>query len=150
MGEVVCLEASPAVRSWKMTSEDDTSSACSGRGSKVRELRVLKQQMSRAPPLSLSSKSDLHTREAEIPILTQLLLVLWPNRTRLVLPITWAEHLARRLKSAEKSTHPSHSSKSPVSPLSSLESASEWEENQHPSEGALWASCVLCSIKRLR
>lgn len=59
MGEVVCLEASPAVRSWKMTSEDDTSSACSGRGSKVRELRVLKQQMSRAPPLSLSSKSDL-------------------------------------------------------------------------------------------
>lgn len=54
-----------------------------------------------------------------------------------MLPITWAEHLARRLKSAEKSTHPSHSSKSPVSPLPSLESASEWEENQHASEGAL-------------
>lgn len=67
-----------------------------------------------------------------------------------MLPITWAEHLARRLKSAEKSTHPSHSSKSLVSPLPSLESASEWEENQHASEGALWVPCMLCSIKGLR
>lgn len=120
------------IPSRQITASDErgcvTSSTCPGRGSRVKELRILKQQMNRAPPLSLrSGLSDLAhegSRNAH------------PNSAALG-PVAKQDkvgascHMGRACSQETdtgREVHPSRSSKCPVTPISSAESTSKWDE----------------------